>query len=58
MQNWRTEMLQELKTTVIIGWLCPAIVIAIVAWPRLAALLGLALLAWLVRGWRKDLRNR
>jgi len=50
--------LQELKTTVVIGWLCPAIVIVIVAFPRLAALLGLALLACLVRGWRKDLRNR
>jgi len=50
--------LHELKTTVIIGWLCPALVILLVAWPKAAALLGLGLLAWLIRGWRKDLRNR
>ena len=48
--------LQELKTAVIIGWLCPGLVILLIAWPRLAALLGVALLAWLVRGWWKDTR--
>lgn len=46
--------LHEIKTTVIIGWLCPALVILLVAWPRLAALLGVTLLAWLIRGWWKD----
>lgn len=48
--------LQELKTTVIIGWLCPGLVILLVACPRLAALLGIGLLAWLAWGWWKDTR--
>jgi len=48
--------LQELKTAVIIGWLCPALVILLIAWPKIAGLLGLTLLAWLVRGWWKDTR--
>jgi len=50
--------LQELKTAVIIGWLCPALMILLIAWPKFVALLALAVLAWLVWGWRKDLRNR
>ena len=49
---------QELKTAVIIGWLCPALMILLIAWPKIAALLAIALLAWLAWGWRKDLRNR
>ena len=50
--------LHELKTTIIIGWLCPALIILLIAWPKVAALLFALLLAWLARGWRKDLRNR
>ena len=46
--------LYEIKTTVIIGWLCPALVIVIAAWPKIVALLGLALLAWLAWGWWKE----
>jgi len=48
---------QELKTAVIIGWLCPALVILIIAWPKVAALLALTILAWLAWGWWKDLRG-
>lgn len=47
--------LHEIKTTVIIGWLCPALVILLVAWPKIAALLGIILLVWLVRGWWRDM---
>jgi len=52
-----TMTLQELKTTVIIAWLCPALLILIIAWPKVAALLAIALLAWLAWGWWKDLRG-
>ena len=57
-QNLEENMmtLQELKTAVIIGWLCPALVILLIAWPKVAALLALAVLAWLACGWWKDLR--
>jgi len=46
--------LHEIKTTVIIGWTCPGVVVVIVAWPKIAALLGIALLAWLAWGWWKE----
>jgi len=49
--------LQEIKTAVILGWLCPALVILLIAWPKIAALLALAILAWLAWGWWKDLRG-
>ena len=48
---------QEFKTAVIIGWLCPALLILLIAWPKVAALLALAILAWLACGWWKDLRG-
>jgi len=46
--------LHEIKTTVIIGWLSPGLIIVIFAWPKIAALLAIALLAWLAWGWWKE----
>ena len=39
--------LYEIETTVILGWLSPGLVIMIFAWPKIAILLAIALLAWL-----------
>ena len=46
--------LYEIETTVILGWLCPALLVVIVAWPKIAALLALTVLAWLAWGWWKE----
>lgn len=46
--------MNELKTAVIIGWIYPAVVVVIFAWPKIVALLSVGLLAGLVWGWWKE----
>jgi len=48
----------EIRTAVVIGWVCPGVVVVIFAWPRVAGLLGLGVLAWLAWGWWREWRGR